>query len=107
MSRTFRTVIALVLTALAGMLLAACSGASVSPTATATPPTPTGEPSGTPTAAATAESATPAPTGDVNADILALRPSQPAAEGDDFRPDPVAVVAATGRPQLIEVFSYD
>lgn len=100
--------ITLVLTALAGLLLAACSGATVSPTATATqPPTPTGEPSATPTVAATAESVTPAPTGDVNADILALRPSQPAAEGEDFRPDPVAVVAATGRPQLIEVFSYD
>lgn len=107
MSRTLRTVITLVLTALAGALLAACSGATVSPTATATQPPPTGEPSATPTTAATAESAVPVPTADVNADILALRPSQPAAEGDDFRPDPVAVVAATGRPQLIEVFSYD
>lgn len=108
MSRTLRTVITLVLTALAGALLAACSGATVSPTATATqPPTPTDEPSAMPTIAATAESAVPAPTADVNADILALRPAQPAAEDEDFRPDPVAVVAATGRPQLIEVFSYD
>ncbi len=108
MNRALRTVVTLVLTTVAGVLLAACGGTSVAPTPTATPtPAPSGEPSITPTAAATAQSATPAPTGDVNADMLALRPSQPPSEGDDFRPDSVVVVAATGRPQLIEVFSYD
>lgn len=34
-----------------------------------------------------------------------VRPSEPA--GADFRADPVGLVANTGNPQLVEVFSYD
>lgn len=40
-------------------------------------------------------------------DISTLRPKAPAGESEDFRPDSPLLVAATGRPQLIEVFSYD
>lgn len=29
------------------------------------------------------------------------------AAGEIFRPDPVALVANTGNPQLVEIFSYD
>lgn len=34
------------------------------------------------------------------------RPDAPAPIDGDFRPDPVAVVAATGRPQLLEFFTF-
>lgn len=108
MPKIVRHAVMLVLSALAGLLLAACSGAASStPTAQAAQSptgTPTPEPEATVNAAPTV---TAAPTADVSADLAALRPDAPAAEDADFRADPVAVVAATGRPQLIEVFSYD
>ncbi|MBN1287937.1 MAG: hypothetical protein JXB47_21240 [Anaerolineae bacterium] len=34
------------------------------------------------------------------------RPAAPAAVDDDFRADPASVVAATGRPQLVEFFAF-
>ncbi len=34
------------------------------------------------------------------------RPSAPAGINDDFRSDPASVVGATGRPQLLEFFTY-
>ncbi len=37
--------------------------------------------------------------------VVPGRPSEP-ARGSAFRPDPVEVVAATGRPQLIEFFAF-
>ena len=38
--------------------------------------------------------------------IAALLPSEPAPVGSDFRSDSPQVVAATGRPQLLEFFTY-
>ena len=34
------------------------------------------------------------------------RPDAPAGVDDDFRSDPASVVAATGRPQLLEFFTF-
>jgi len=34
------------------------------------------------------------------------RPDAPAAEGEDFRSDPPSLVGNTGRPQLVEFFTY-
>ncbi len=34
------------------------------------------------------------------------RPDTPAAEGEDFRADPASLVGNTGRPQLVEFFTY-
>ena len=34
------------------------------------------------------------------------RPDAPASPDSDFRADPASVVAATGRPQLIEFFAF-
>lgn len=102
----FRAMLAL--SALAGLLLAACSGAAVPTPTTQSTQSSTGTPTPEPEAtAATSATVTAAPTEDVSADLAALRPAAPAAEDADFRADPVTVVAATGRPQLIEVFSYD
>ncbi len=59
------------------------------------------------TATDTSTQATPVTSGSgETADVIAGRPAAPAAEDADFRPDPVSVVAATGRPQLIEFFAF-
>jgi hypothetical protein len=34
------------------------------------------------------------------------RPDAPAAPDGDFRADPVSLIAATGRPQFVEVFAF-
>ena len=34
------------------------------------------------------------------------RPSAPAGINEDFRSDPASVIGATGRPQLLEFFTY-
>jgi hypothetical protein len=48
----------------------------------------------------------PAETGVEEVETVAGRPTAPAS-GDAFREDSPEHVAATGRPQLIEVFAYD
>jgi hypothetical protein len=112
----------------ASLLLAACGGADPAPApadeeaadpATAAsevteepaePPTQTPvEPTVTATVTATVEptktasdTATEPSAGET---VVPGRPSEP-ARGSAFRPDPVEVVAATGRPQLIEFFAF-
>ncbi|MBC8098028.1 MAG: hypothetical protein H7Y11_01175 [Armatimonadetes bacterium] len=75
----------LALTLAAGVLLMACGGAPAAPTDVAQ--------SAIPTSAA-------------ESNTNGLRPSAPAT-GDGFRKDSAAVVANTGRPQLLEVFEYN
>lgn len=92
---------------LIGALLTACGAASPAPTATATrtaSPTPTGTPTPTLTAVPATEAAAPFV---IAPDIAALMRSAPSPEEGDFMPDSARLVGATGRPQLIEVFSYD
>lgn len=92
-----------------GALLTACGAASPAPTATRTAsPTPTGTPTPTPAPTLMAVPATEAAAPFVIApEIAALMRSAPSPEDGDFMPDSARLVGATGRPQLIEVFSYD
>lgn len=46
-------------------------------------------------------------TPDGRAETSVQRPSEPASPTGDYRPDSAALVANTGNPQLVEVFSYD
>ena len=39
-------------------------------------------------------------------EIAALRPTAPAGLDEDFRADAAALVANTGKPQLLEFFAY-
>lgn len=102
----WKPLLALLLVAGFGVACAPAAAPSATPTATRIPPTATTTmaPARATEIVATAESyvaesSTPDP------EILALRPDAPAT-GDDFRPDSYRLVASTGRPQLIEFFSY-
>jgi hypothetical protein len=81
--RLFRLLIGLLTLGLIGGLLTACAPQA-----------------GAPASARTAQP-------DAATEAMPERPSSPAAEDGDFRADSPLHVAATGRPQLIEVFSYD
>jgi hypothetical protein len=66
----------------------------------------------TPTQVQTASSPKPSPTQTDNllpapATVLDLLPDAPASIDGDFRADSYLVVGATGRPQVVEVFSYN
>lgn len=90
-----------------GALLMACGAASPAPTATRTAsPTPTGTPTPAPTLTAVPATEAAAPFV-IAPEIAALMRSAPSPEDGDFMPDSARLVGATGRPQLIEVFSYD
>lgn len=90
-----------------GALLTACGAASPAPTATRTAsPTPTGTPTPAPTLTAVPATEAAAPFV-IAPEIAALMRSAPSPEDADFTPDSALLVGATGRPQLIEVFSYD
>jgi hypothetical protein len=94
---------------LLGALLTACGAATPAPTATATrtaTPTPTGTPTPAPTLTAAPATGSAAPFV-IAPEIAALMRSAPSPEDGDFTPDSARLVGATGRPQLIEVFSYD
>ena len=97
------------------LFAAACSGAASAPPPTDIPPTdalPTESPTDAPAAAPTVppfptptvEELVEAPPEDT-AGVNALLPDAPASP-DEYRADPAELVAATGRPQLIEFFTY-
>lgn len=83
MNRLWRTGLMLVLAIFARILLTACGGSS--PNAEVAPGSAERE---------TAET------------VIVPRPTAPAAEDEDFRPDSYTQVANTGRPQLLEVWEY-
>ncbi|MCZ7546962.1 MAG: hypothetical protein M5R40_27120 [Anaerolineae bacterium] len=64
------------------------------------------EPPATETESAPAEATTDSPPPTGTPAQIPGRPDAPAAVDADFRPDPASVVAATGRPQLIEFFAF-
>lgn len=72
---------------IAAMLAATIAGCSSTPTASQ---------GGSDQSGSAAVEATPIPG----------RPTAPAGVNEDFRSDPADVVAATGRPQLIEYFAF-
>lgn len=79
---------------LVGVLLGACGGTPARPA---------------PTPFSTSEGSDNASDESAASDVVTQfpRPSAPPAENENFREDHVSHVASTGRPQLIEVFSYD
>ena len=83
------------------LVLAACGGddsaSTPAPTSTIPEVTPAEADAPSPTAEDTA-----APV----AEQIPGRPDAPAAEDEDFRSDPATLVGATGRPQLVEFFTY-
>jgi hypothetical protein len=103
MTRSLQLACGTLLALLMGALLTACGAAPPSAAATATAPA-TRTPSPTTTTAPESPDTT---AFTVDPAVAALMRSQPPAEDEDFTPDSPALVGATGRPQLIEVFAYD